>query len=343
MNLHQTYLLVFSIFQVFALLTMTPSLRRWSGKSVVWLEARRFHGWPCFTWLCVSMFWQMLAFSHLGMLTDLDVFYLVAGATFFIVGPLLFVFSFVWAPRFVLPGWVRERLAAGDPVRSAYPPVELRPVMTFPQNFPEREWMPASARFVLPSVVRVNVLRWLVSGLVAVIAPVFLFSWIFRVPLPGIGVFGPEGLMWLKVLMVPLLPVVFAAGLFFLRGALFPEHVRVTARGLSARSWVLEWGEVQEVLAGPFQVVLRVDERVADRWRDASRWTSGIPYGFGGVRRKDPVVCFQSGMRGGLPAAHALVNHFLFEFTGRGQSAPQRWAELYPDPFPERLLPETRP
>lgn len=338
MTMAQSDVFVFVLFQVFALLTMTPSLRRWSGKSVVWLEGRRFHGWQCFTWLCVSMFWQMLAFGALVEITKLEAFYIFAGVAFFIVGPLLFVFSYIWAPRFVLPRWVRERLAAGDEVRSAYPPIELRHLMSCPQNFPEREWMPRPGLFVLPSVLRVNLVRWWVGGLVATLAPVFMFSWVFGVPLPGIGVFGPEGYLWLKVIMVPLMLVCFVVGLFFLRGAILPEHVELSERGVSTRAWTLEWGEIQEVLAGPFQVVLEVDDPVADRWRRASRWTSGVPYGVGGLQRKDSSIGLSVALRGGMPAAHALVNHFLQEKTGRGESVQARWDMLYGEPFPEGLV-----
>lgn len=115
------------VFQGLALLGLALWWPSWSGKNTRWLE-RRGWGWRPLIWLFTAVFFQALAFTSLTMPTaeeaptwDADFLVVLGSVLLFLAGPITLIGAYFWWPRFMLPGWIRERLRAGDPVKTAYP------------------------------------------------------------------------------------------------------------------------------------------------------------------------------------------------------------------------------
>lgn len=134
------YWVVFLVTQGFALLGLFLWWPSWSGKSTQWLEGRGW-GWRPLVWLFSAVFFQAAAIGALVMrspvqrpIIDAEKVLLVSGVLWVIACPVIFIGAYFWWPRFMLPGWIRERLRAGDPAKTAFPLPEVQHLMTKPQN-----------------------------------------------------------------------------------------------------------------------------------------------------------------------------------------------------------------
>lgn len=228
------------IFQALALFGLFMWWHWWSGRTTIWLHGRK-RGWSCFLYLIVFSFFQGIALGVVALPgaeetppVDSAALRLVTVALMFLGPPISLLFTVLWAPRFILPGWIRERLAAGDPVRTAQPAPEVQHLMTKPQNAPTPE--PTVEQLQLPTQVKVGVGRWWFGAVVcAVCAVVFVGA--------GLGGrIGPEALLYL-----PLAVAAVVGAVFFGRSALRPDHLNFTTTGIEARSWSLAWEEITGV------------------------------------------------------------------------------------------------
>lgn len=142
---------IFSVLvQLLALIPLTISMRRWSGRRQGSLEGRR-RGWPFYRHLALWAPLQGLAMIPLAIeleapeeaqiLIPLGMLLWILGTLglIFVAPPVFLVLGFIWAPRFLLPKWVKERIRHGDPVTTEAPPPEVQPFLTHPRNQPLTE------------------------------------------------------------------------------------------------------------------------------------------------------------------------------------------------------------
>lgn len=263
-------------------------LPAWIGADKEWILHRGW-GYPPLLGLSIAAFSQGGIFASIMTMFDPP----EEGVSTFIGAVSLFLAAFNWLvvlpvalwgryfplPRFLLPGWIKEFLATG----------ELDLSDEWGEVIDEDEDLTGE----LPFTSRVQVVRWLVSGVVCVglgVVSVLLFwslavtgsaSGISRVWWPAFPVMG----VFLVVL-----------GVYFLWGGVRPEHVVLDERGLRTRSWDLVWGEVVGVRELPSKIVVEVRQGAADRVRKANRWHSGRPGGVGGLLAVGNTVGLQSSL-----------------------------------------------
>lgn len=135
------WLIIFIVFmQFFALLGVFLWWKSWSGKSTSWVEGRGW-GWPPLFFLFGGVFLQGLVLAALVFPSgqgpepiDSDLLRLLLMFMWLVVCPVILFGMFFWWPRFMLPGWIRERRRAGDPVKTAHPIPQVQHLMTKPQN-----------------------------------------------------------------------------------------------------------------------------------------------------------------------------------------------------------------
>ncbi|GAA4827323.1 hypothetical protein GCM10023354_01300 [Garicola koreensis] len=320
----------FVIMQVLALLGFFMWWKGWSGKSTSWLEGRGW-GWKPLFFLFAGIFFQGFVLAALVFPSaqgpapvDSPLLRLLLMFMWLVVCPVVLFGMLFWWPRFMLPGWIRERLRAGDPVKTAHPIPEVQHLMTKPQNTrlltsgheqgEQVGHQPGAARRTgsseagsgrlpqLPVVFKVSTGGWWFGGIVGVISAVVLAAAVLGVPA---SVFeGTSGLMPLyRVLALVGAPLAAVAGLYLLRGAARPEHVRVAADGLSTRSWQLDWDEVERVgvtgdpASQKGRVQLVVSDSVFAREGRNNRWFSGRPLGLGGMVNNEPIIQLQPGLK----------------------------------------------
>lgn len=98
------------------------------------------------------------------------------------------------------------------------------------------------------------------------------------------------------------LPVCAIGVAYMLRGALLPEHIRITDEGVSTRAWEIAWTEILDISVdgdpdrAEAQVVLHVTSEAHQREKYGNRWLSGRPLGLGGLPAIDPTLRTQRGM-----------------------------------------------
>ena len=298
-----------AIIQVMALLALLMWWPMWFGRGTGWVEGRR-RGWPALLFLGAFLFFQgavlgLLLTDEPGYpkLIDSEVLRSVVAVLglFSMVGGLFAVFvgTQFWWPRFLLPGWVRERLAAGDPVRTAEPLPEVQHLMTRRQNLPVR-LEPSEQLLALPTVVRVRRTRWWVGAVLVGVALPWLTGALLGVPASVFDTTGPFTQSSRPVLLF-LVPLAAYLLVFYGRAALFPEDLRITGEGVAARSWSVSWDEIDEVVVtGPRTshkgvVFLRVSDAAWQREKAGNRWTSGSPLGLGGLLPSKGVLRVQPG------------------------------------------------
>ena len=133
-------IIFYIVMQAFTLLCFFLWWKAWSGKSTSWLEGRGW-GWGPLFFLFGGVFLQSIVFAALAFpmgdspaLVDSDVLRLLMAFMWLVVCPVVLFGMMFWWPRFMLPGWIRERLRAGDPVKTAHPIPEVQHLMTKPQN-----------------------------------------------------------------------------------------------------------------------------------------------------------------------------------------------------------------
>lgn len=343
MNVMWVPLLVAQGFSLLGLLLWWPS---WSGKSTLWLEGRGW-GWRPLIWLFTAIFFQVLALSFLviptaqgGPILDAEWLLLVAAALMLIGCPVTFIGAFFWWPRFMLPGWIRERLRAGDPVKTAYPLPEVQHLMTKPQNLPpaypsshpggmsdpgeagvqgrsllaQPESSPTPPLPPLPQEFKVGVGRWWFGAVVGALAAVVCTCAVLGVPREMF--INQSGMMGVfRVLSVVCAPLGAFSAVYFARAALLPDHVTVAADGVSTRSWRLSFEEMEAVSvtgdpgSHQGQVELLVSDEVFAREGAGNRWFSGRPLGMGGMTGKRPVIRLQPGTKAAPGEIAMLIEH----------------------------------
>lgn len=134
-------MIIFILFmQFFALLCVFLWWKSWSGKSTSWVEGRGW-GWRPLFFLFGGVFLQGFVLAALVFPTaqgpepvDSDLLRLLLMFMWLVVCPVILFGMFFWWPRFMLPGWIRERRRAGDPVKTAHLIPEVQHLMTKPQN-----------------------------------------------------------------------------------------------------------------------------------------------------------------------------------------------------------------
>lgn len=150
-------------------------------------------------------------------------------------------------------------------------------------------------------IVRVRRGRWWTSAAGAAAGAAIFLSALLSTP---DALFGDPSvwmalLQWFSWVGLPLSLI----GLgYMLRGALFPEHLRITGQGVSTRGWRLQWEEILEVAVEgnpegvDGQVVLHVTAAAHQRERHGNRWLSGRPFGVGGLPATKPALRTQRAM-----------------------------------------------
>lgn len=133
--------IAYTLIQTLALLMLVCWAVPWSGKNPRWLTWRG-RGWfaPLF-FLAGFFFMQAIALAVLAFpganeapVVDSDLLRATMALLVLIPVPITLVGMLFWWPRFMLPGWIRERLDAGDPARTPHPLPEVQHRMTKPQN-----------------------------------------------------------------------------------------------------------------------------------------------------------------------------------------------------------------
>lgn len=112
------------------------------------------------------------------------------------------------------------------------------------------------------------------------------------------------------------LPICLIGVAYMLRGALLPEHLRISDQGVSTRGWEVAWEEILDISVdgdpdrSEAQIVLRVTDGAHQREKRGNRWLSGRPLGLGGLPAVDPILRTQRGMElAPSELARLLENH----------------------------------
>lgn len=245
--------IAFAIFQLFALGGLALFLSDWTGRSTSWVEKRGW-GWPCFAVGILFTFFQGLALSILAFeIFDSAALELLTLFVMFIMNPVFLWCSLLWTPRFMLPGWIRERLRAGDPVKTAEPLPEVQHLMTKRPNLkqkpePDEEppaWTPQGAAVEpLPITYKISMLFfWVFSILLGCLA---LF-W----TLVLLGVFGNAPTVWLpRGVSSPTAQALFCGFLAF-TGVHYAlrhrHHITLSHEGVATERCQVLWSEIAGV------------------------------------------------------------------------------------------------
>lgn len=165
------------------------SVFRWSGRWQSSLQDRK-RGWPFFRTLAAWVPLQGLGLIGLAIEAD-DAGWDASNLLWFISVSMivlapwpLLVFGYLWAPRFLLPGWVRERLRHRDPVQTEDPPPEIQ------ERLRHRRNQPPSEQELLEKQIRkkhqVDVGGWVIGAAATSVTALVLLS-------AALGI-GPAGL-----------------------------------------------------------------------------------------------------------------------------------------------------
>lgn len=313
-------IIVFFIFQGIALFSLAFFCWMWSGRNTAWLQGRG-RGWSALIFGLGFTFFQGVALASLVFtagtqdepFVDSDLLRLFTVALWFLGSAWMLIgLTFGW-PLFMLPGWIRERLRAGDPVQTAHPIPEVQHLMTKPQNkkllsstygashVPENPAQPSGQPpFELPMTFRIGTGGWWAGAVIAGISAAILTFALIGFPAQMF-----EGTGWrmgvFRILAVIGVPIAAFCTYYYVRGALHPEHVTISEDGVATRSWRLAWDEIQEVLvtgdpgSHKGQVQLRVNNDAFSREGANNRWFSGRPMRLGGAVSKQPVIKIQPG------------------------------------------------
>lgn len=296
------------IFFLTSLIFWAIFLPAWTGKDTSWVEGR-VRGWPALRFLALALLGDGLGFMALGFSfsyplgsgkTTLlgDILSYFGLFIFMIVPPFLMFGAYVFWPRFLLPRWIRVRLKAGDPVRTAQPLVfddsgEVIGVEPEPDDNPVTV---DDLDDLLPYVAKVQVVRWWVSAVLCLGTAAGLI-WVLFLPF----MIGYNSMGGMTRAFWPLVPfvLVFCAvvGVYYVYGAARPEHVTIDDQGVSTRSWSVPWSRITGVTGTKARLYLRVYREDADRIRPANRWHSGSPGGFGGLLGSGNFVGLQMSLR----------------------------------------------
>ncbi|GHD05567.1 hypothetical protein [Zhihengliuella salsuginis] len=297
---------VFVPLQVFALLVALPWALAWFGRSAAWVEGRK-RGWPPLFFFAGWCMAEGAALHYLvtpygsneepllnwPLLDDFTTILGFGGTLLGLVGWL------VWWPRFLLPGWVQERLKAGDPVRTARPLAEVQHLMTKPQNL-EPDFTPTIEQLSLPTTIRVKTARWWFGGLFCCLGALMMLSVLFGIPADAYS--EPSGSLGvLRLLSIVGLPLTLWLAVYYLRGAVRPDHITLSSTGVRATSWGLVWDEIEEVevkgdpTSHKGQVIVRPELVAFSRERENNKWLSGRPLRLGGLASDQPYLRFQPG------------------------------------------------
>lgn len=322
------------VFQGFALLGLVFWWLAWSGRSTAWLEGRK-RGWPPMAWFLLFVFFQGLVFGGLGAgtaasgpLVDSDAIFLLAALFWYMLTPLAVVAAFFWMPRFLLPGWLRERLKAGDPARSRWPVDEVAHLMTKRQNIrPVLE--PTDQLLRLPVGVRVRTGRWWSGGLLLTVFSVVLWSGVLGVP-NSLYEDQSSMMVLLRVGAVVAAPLGTLMTVYYFWAAVVPDHVRLDEHGVASRRFQIAWGELTgvEVRGDPEDrrtpVQIWVTEAAFAREGVNNRWFSGVPMGVGGLVARSPRLRLQPGLKLTAGQVAATIEHHSTEQqSGSARSMPQ--------------------
>lgn len=138
------------VIQLVALVLLTISVFRWSGRWQGSLQGRR-RGWPFYRFLAlwaplqgiamipVAMEFETSGEEHILIQVGMLLWVLGIFGLIFVATPVFSLLGFVWAPRFLLPSWVKERILHGDPVNTEAPRPEVQPFLAHPRNQPLTE------------------------------------------------------------------------------------------------------------------------------------------------------------------------------------------------------------
>lgn len=310
-------LLLFSLYQGAAVIIAFPAWNRWRGKHQEWLLTRG-RGWSgAFFRMIPAVVLQMLSvrllFSLAGDPHPVTTTRILLSATLLAVVTLV-VFATLWAPRWALPAWITERLDAGDPVVSKYPPVELRHLMTCRQNIPTSWWKPSEDQLTLPTTLHISRGRWLWG---AVLAGGGAASIVLLMLTDSDTSPADTPREYVSELMAPYaMPLLALIGLYFLWGRLRPEDLTVTDDGLRTRNWTLGWDQVLAVAPTRTTVQIAVTDDGLEHVKETTRWYAGNPLGVQRRFTQHPVITLQSSLRNRVQST-ILLQHLLRLKTGR--------------------------
>ncbi|WP_120004222.1 hypothetical protein [Nesterenkonia muleiensis] len=252
---------------------------------------------------------------------------MAAGLATVVIGvPMGLLGMLLWWPRFLLPGWIRERLAAGDPVRTAVPIPQVRDQMRRRANrraieritFPEGETR-------LPITFPVGMARWLVSTLMMAVGSVLLWGVLFGIPPHWFAEDTSPMLQVIRTLSIVGAPLSVFLVFHYGRGVLFPQHLKLTESGLSTRGWSISWDELEgthvkgDESSHKGQLFLHVVPEALEREGSGARWFSGRPVGTGGMKPAGNVI----GIQPGTKDAPARMEKIIQEHATRADAPPK--------------------
>lgn len=317
----------FLVGQGFALLGLLFWWPQWSGRSTSWLEGRS--GWPPMFWFLIFVFFQGAAGSvwlFIYEWPDPAPGYVSLGRLalvfFWFVGtPLAFVACF-WIPRFLLPGWIKERLRAGDPAKTAWPLDEVAHLMTKRQN-QRPSFEPEAEDLVLPVRIRVSRVGWWATVVVLGVFTVLLWCVVFGVPASAFENPSPM-LQFLRTVSWVAAPLASVLIWFVVKAALRPEDAYLNAEGVSTRRFRLAWEEIKSVVPeggdltrGKGYVYLGVTSEAYER-EDVKKRFYEISEPSGSTEYGGPWLYLQSGLTKPIGQVARIIEHHLNE-----QSPPE--------------------
>ncbi|MCO1337322.1 hypothetical protein BJH93_00180 [Kocuria polaris] len=310
-----------AVMQSFVLIFYVPFWFMWTGRRKSWLN-NRGGGWHPLMWLGMGFWFQG---AIIGVLLGEVLLFLFdsaaaqkgafVGLAVIVLG-LYLTFSGGRVPRSVLPAWIKERLAAGDPVRTADPLPEVQHLMTLPQNRPDTSWHPTREQMSPPTRLPVNMWRWGATAFIGLATGLYLTSIVLN-PWLGIHSLDDSGAVTVLTFITPLAAVLtLAAGTYYLYGFVRPQHVTVTEGGVSTPAWSVAWEDILGVTKSRAHIVLDVTAEAARKHQRANRWHSGAPFSVGGLIRDDNGLALQMGMKN-EKQAFTLLQHLHYLKTGR--------------------------
>lgn len=144
---------------------------------------------------------------------------------------------------------------------------------------------------------KVQVFRWIISGIILIIMAA-LFAFLFFNTLSAGGSESLESNKFRKLWpILPIIaPLILGYGFYFLYFGIRPEHAKISAQGISTRSWQLSWPEILDTEINNGRIYLWVTPEAAQRVKPANRWHSGRPAGGFGLLAKRNTVGLQASL-----------------------------------------------
>lgn len=186
----------------------------------------------------------------------------------------------------------------------------------------------------MPITARVNRLSWWVAGIMSLVFTLVLVCAVLGVPPSLFGDPSPM-LSYLRIGAIVGAPAGIYCCLYYLNGAIRPQHLTVDDDGVHTPRWHLAWDEIYSASAYPSpgemshkqQLLFAVTDEAFARVRRQNRWHSGRPFDMGGLLPMDQTIRCQYAMTP-LPGAVALLVQQEVDERNPYRLVPT-WARFY--------------